>query len=113
MKTIEEIRKEESQKCENYTLKQLKMNIVFYNFVRIFFTKAFFFVAYIGILALILSFTNIDLSSKLLIGGITHFLLFVVFDPIIAKFSDTENTVEEIDELIKVNKEFIKTRKGD
>jgi hypothetical protein len=113
MKSLEEIRKEESQKCETYTLSQIKMNIIFYNFVRLFFTKIFFFLFYLGFIYLLLSFLNIDLTSKLIIGGITHFVCFVIAHPIISKFTETKDTVQEIDELIKVNKEFIKTKKGD
>jgi len=113
MKSLEEIRKEESQKCETYTLSQIKMNIIFYNFVRLFFTKTSFFLFYIVIIYFLLSFYNIDLFSKLVIGGITHLILFLVVHPITSLICGTSNTVEEIDELIKVNKEFIKIKKGD
>lgn len=107
----DDIRNKELEKCNGYTLRQIKLNITLYKLVKFLFSKTFSFIWYAAIITLVSSLINTTLLSKLVIITISHFIMFVLINPILDKVLKTNDTLEELDILISVNKEAVKERK--
>ena len=107
----DDIRNGELEKCKGYTLRQIKLDITLYKLVKFLFSKTFIFIWYAAIITLVSSLINTTLLSKLVIITISHFIMFVLINPILDKVLKTNETLEELDILISVNREVLKERK--
>jgi hypothetical protein len=110
MKSSEKIRKQEIEKCKTCTDYQIKNNLKIYNVFKIFFSRPSMFVYYAILVFIISSLMTFPITIKVISGLITHFILFIVIDPLISKWSGVEDAKNEIDILIKVNKEILAER---
>lgn len=110
MKSPEQIRQQEIEKCKTYTDSQIKMNLKIYNLFKTLFSRPSIFVYYAILVFIISSLMTFPITIKIISGLITHFILFIVIDPVISKWSGVEDTKNEIDILISVNKEILKER---
>jgi hypothetical protein len=113
MKAPDEIRLEETKKCEGYTNRQLRYNLIIYNFFKFLFSRTFMFIFYAVLISILYMFMTIPIENKLVSGLITHFILFIFVDPMISKYVGVDYTRKEIDILIEVNKEILEQRKND
>ena len=110
MKTPDEIRLEETKKCEGYTTRQLRLNLIIYNFFKFLFSRTFMFIFYAVLIVIMSMFMIVPIEIIIFSGLISHFILFMVFDPLISKFVGADHTRKEIDILIEVNKQILKQR---
>jgi hypothetical protein len=110
MKSPEEIRSREIEKCNNYTLREIKANIIFYKTFKFLFSRYFSFILYIFLITFVLTFFHIDLVLKIFTGVVTHFIIFIVIDPVINEITHFSDVQIELDILIEVNTEILKRR---
>ena len=110
MKTPDEIRLEETKKCEGYTDRQLRFNLIIYNFFKFLFSRTFMFIFYATLIVIMSMFMMVPIEIRIFFGLISHFILFMIFDPLISKFVGVDYTKKEINILIQVNKEILKQR---
>lgn len=110
MKDLEEIRLQEIEKCKSYTDKQIQYNILIYKFFRFMFSRTFMFLFYAVVIMILYMFLRVPIEIKIFSGIITHFIIFMLIDPIISNYVGANNTRKEINMLIKVNKQILQER---
>lgn len=110
MKTEQQIRDEEKKSCEGYKTWQIRANLIIYKLFQFLFSRTFNFIFYAILIFGLMSLFPVSLEIKIFSGIITHFIMFILIEPIINKRLDIEHTVNEIRIVIEVNKEILKER---
>lgn len=110
MKTNEQIRLDEIERCKSYSNRQIRANILIYNFFQFLFSRKFMFLFYAVPIVVISCYLTFPIEIKILSGIISHFILFMLIDPFVGSFLQIDYTVKEISILIDVNKQILKQR---
>lgn len=110
MKTNEQIRLDEIERCKSYSNRQIRANILIYNFFQFLFSRKFMFLFYAAPIVVISCYLTFPIEIKILSGIISHFILFMLIDPFVGSFLQIDYTVKEISILIDVNKQILKQR---
>ncbi len=109
MESRHQIRQKEIDTTKNYSIREIKANIIFYSFFRFLFSDLFTFVFIFIPLFFIARYY--DFNMKVVLALIlVHPVIFYLNKPI-NKFLSIDKYDEELKILIEVNKEIIKQRK--
>lgn len=110
MKTINDIRSKELEMSKNYSIKEIKMSIVFYKIFRFLFSKKFSFILSLAVFTFVASLFNFSIISciVLLIG---HPIYFFYVDDILNKLSKSDSHFNELSVLIDVNYEILEEKR--
>jgi hypothetical protein len=110
MKTLYEIAQQEIETTKNYTIREHKMNIVFYSVFKFLFSNLFSFLFIFIPLTIVASFYNFNLDVCLGMLVVHPIIWFLVDRPLNKVFGWDER-YKEISHLIEVNKEIIENKK--
>lgn len=110
MKTKSDIREKEIEMSKNYTVREVRMSIKFYKFMRFLFSSTFSFLLSISIFSIIAYFYNFNLSVcfGLLI---VHPIYFFYIEKNLQKVFKFDRYTDEIETLIEVNYEILENKK--
>ncbi len=110
MKTVYEIKQQEIEVTKNYTIREHKMNIVFYSVFKFLFSNLFSFIYIFIPLTIVAWFYNFDLMVCLAMLFVHPIVWFLVDRPL-NQFLGLDDRYKEISTLIEVNKEIIEDKK--
>jgi hypothetical protein len=109
MDSNQQIRQKEIETTKNYSIREIKANIILYSFFRFLFSDFFTFVFIFIPLFFIARYYDFDF--KVTLGLIlVHPVIFYLNKPI-NKLLNIDNYDEELRVLIEVNKEILKQKK--
>jgi hypothetical protein len=110
MKTLYEIAQKEIETTKNYTIREHKMNIVFYSVFKFLFSNLFSFLFIFIPLTVVASLYDFNLNVCLGMLLVHPIIWFLVDRPLNKVFGCDEK-YKEISHLIEVNKEIIEDKK--